>query len=151
MIPTSFLNFIYVYLVYDNLAKNFTWYYIRTCTCTYTHTLILTHIIAFSTSLSFCFSVAPYSVVIMGDNTYSQGQQLQLTCYSEGGPQLGYTWIFSDDVIHNQNTSTLTIDNIATTNGGDYTCNVTNDAGVGYDKITVYSELFVCLLHPLPV
>ena len=110
-----------------------------------------THITAFSTSLSLCFSVAPYDVVVMGDNTYTQGQQLQLTCSSEGGPQLEYTWIFSDDVIPNQNTNTLTIDNVNTTNGGDYTCNVTNDAGVAYNTITVYSELLVNLLHPLPV
>ena len=92
------------------------------------------------TSLSICFSVAPYDVVVMGDNTYSQGQLLQLTCSSEGGPLLEYTWLFSDDVIPNQNTSTLTIDNVTTTDGGNYTCNVTNDAGVDYDTITVYSE-----------
>ena len=87
----------------------------------------------------------------MGDDTYSQGQQLHLTCCSEGGPQLEYTWIFSDDVIPNQNTSTLTINNVTTIDGGNYTCNVTNDAGVDYDIITVYSELLVNLIHPLPV
>ena len=76
----------------------------------------------------------------MGNNTYTQGQRLQLTCSSEGGPQLEYTWIFSDGAIPNQNTNTLTIDNVSTTNGGDYTCNVTNNAGVGYDAITVYSK-----------
>ena len=76
----------------------------------------------------------------MGDNTYTQGQQLQLICSSQGGPQLEYTWIHSDIVIPNQNTSTLTINDVTTTNGRDYTCNVTNDAGVDYDAITVYSE-----------
>ena len=102
--------------------------------CTYTHIIALS-------SLSLCFSVAPYDVVVMGDNTYSQGQQIQLNCSSEGGPQLEYAWLFSDDIIiPNQNTSTLTIDNVTTTDGGNYTCNVTNDAGVDYDTITVYSE-----------
>ena len=109
------------------------------------------YIIAFSTSLSLCFSVAPYDVVVMGDNTVTQGQQLQLNCSSEGGPQLEYTWIFSDDVIPNENTNTLTFNNVNTTNGGNYTCNVTNAAGVDNDTITVYSELLVNLLHPLPV
>ena len=104
-----------------------------------------------TTSLSLCFSVAPYDVVVMGDNTYSQGQQLHLNCSSEGGPQLEYTWIFSDDIIPNQNTSTLTIDNVTTTDGGNYTCNVTNDAGVDYDIVTVYSELLVNLLYSLSV
>ena len=84
----------------------------------------------------------------MGDNTYTQGQQLQLNCSSEGGPQLEYTWIFLNDVIPNQNTNTLTIDDVNTTHGGDYTCNVTNDAGVDYYTITVYSEL---LVHAFPV
>ena len=93
-----------------------------------------------NTSLSLCFSVAPYDVVVMGDNTYSQGQQLQLTCSSEGGPQLEYTWLFLDDIIPNQNDSTLTIDNVTTTDGGNYTCNVTNDVGVDYNTITLYSE-----------
>ena len=87
----------------------------------------------------------------MGDNTYSQGQQLQLNCSSEGGPLLEYTWLFSDVIIPNENTSTLTIDDVTTTNGGNYTCNVTNDAGVDYDTITVYSELLVNLLHPFTV
>ena len=88
----------------------------------------------------------------MGDNTYTQGQQLQLNCSSEGGPQLEYTWIFSDGVIPNQNTNTLTIDNVNTTNGGNYTCNVTNAAGVDNDTITVYSELLVILfIHFLKI
>ena len=87
----------------------------------------------------------------MGDNTYSQGQQLHLNCSSEGGPQLEYIWIFSDDIIPNQNDSTLTIDNVTTTDEGNYTCNVTNDAGVDYNTIIVYSELLVNLLHALTV
>ena len=115
------------------------------------HTYIHTLLKSFSTSLSLCFSVAPYDVVIMGDNTYSQGQQLQLTCSSEGRPQMEYTWIFSDDIIPNESTGTLTIDNVTTTDGGDYTCNVTNDAGADYNTITVYSELLVNLLHSLTV
>ena len=113
----------------------------------YIHTLLK----SFSTSLSLCFSVAPYDVVIMGDSTYSQGQQLQLTCSSKGRPQLEYIWIFSNDIIPNQNTSTLTIDNVTTTDGGNYTCNVTNDAGADYDTITVYSELLVNLIYPCTV
>ena len=129
--------------MYDNLVKNFIWCYV----CMYIHTLLK----SFSTSLSLCFSVAPYDVVIMENNTYSQGQQLQLTCSSKGGPLLEYTWIFSDDIIPNENDSTLTIDNVITTDGGNYTCNVTNDAGVDYDIITVYSELFVYLIYPFTV
>ena len=124
------------------------------CTCMYryasTYTQLCIHY-SIITSLSLYFSVAPYNVVVMGNNTYSQGQQLQLTCFSEGGPLLEYAWLFSDDIIPNQNTSTLIIDNVTTTDGGNYTCNVTNDAGVDYDTITVYSELLVNLLHSFTV
>ena len=94
-----------------------------------------------------CSTVAPYNVVIMGDNLYNQGEQLQLNCLSEGGPVLEYTWIFSGDVIPYANTNTLTIDNVGTTLAGDYTCNVTNDAGYQSNIITVYSKLIFTLLY----
>ena len=82
----------------------------------------------------------------MGDNLYDQGEQLQLNCLSEGGPVLEYTWLFSGNTIPNANTSTLTINNVNTTNGGNYTCNVTNDAGTDSNTITVYSKsLLYCI------
>ena len=76
----------------------------------------------------------------MGDNLYNQGEQLQLNCSSVGGPVLEYTWLLSGDTIPNANTRTLTINNVNTTYAGDYTCNVTNDAGTDSDTITVYSK-----------
>ena len=82
--------------------------------------------------------VAPYNVSVTGNNVYSQGEQLVLNCLSNGGPQLDYSWLFSSNKI--VNTSTLTIDNVTASNGGDYTCNVTNDAGYESDTITVYSK-----------
>ena len=82
----------------------------------------------------------------MGDNLYDQGDQLQLNCLSEGGPVLEYTWLLSDDIIDNANTSTLTINNVSTTDGGDYTCNVTNNAGYQSNNITVYSKSVLLLL-----
>ena len=80
-----------------------------------------------------------------GNNTYSQGEQLELNCSSEGGPELEYTWTFSGGEIDIANTSMLTIANLATSNGGDYTCSVSNDAGSDSDTITVYSKFFVCM------
>ena len=88
-------------------------------------------------------SVAPYNVVVMGDNLYNRGEQLQLNCSSGGGPVLEYTWIFSGDIIPNANTSTFNINNVNTTHAGDYTCNVTNNAGTDGDTITVYSKLLL--------
>ena len=87
------------------------------------------------------FSVAPYNAVVMGNTLYSQGEQLQLNCSSEGGPVLEYIWLLSDIIIPNANTCTLTIDNVSTSHAGDYTCNVTNSAGTDSGSITVYSKL----------
>ena len=77
----------------------------------------------------------------MGNDTYTQGGQLQLTCVSEGGPELEYTWLMSGSMIDNVNDSTFIIDNLTTSDGGDYTCNVTNNAGYDTKTVTVYSKL----------
>ena len=89
---------------------------------------------------SLCSTVDPYNASVLGDNVYSQGEQLQLNCSSEGGPILEYNWLFLGNIIPNANTSTLTIDNVNTTHAGDYTCSVTNDAGTDSDTITVYGK-----------
>ena len=81
---------------------------------------------------------------MLGNNLYSQGDQLELNCTSEGGLQLQYSWVFLDELI--SNTSMLIIDDVNTTHGGDYTCSVTNMAGSENDTIIVYSELFVNLV-----
>ena len=79
----------------------------------------------------------------MGDNTYSEGEQLRLTCSSEGGPGLEYTWSLDDVPIPNNNSDVLVINNVNTTHGGEYTCNVTNEAGADNDTITVYSKFTI--------
>ena len=84
-------------------------------------------------------SVAPYDVEINGVRRYSYGSDIELNCTSEGGPQLEFTWIFSNNTIDND--TILNISNATVTNGGDYTCNVTNDAGFSSNTTTVYSEL----------
>ena len=89
------------------------------------------------------YIVVPYNVAIMGDNTYSQGEQLELNCSSEGGPELEYTWTFSGVMIDNVNTSMLTIANVTTSNGGEYTCSVSNDAGSNMGTVTVFGKFFV--------
>ena len=54
---------------------------------------------------------------------------------------LEYTWLLSGDIIPNANTDTLIINNVNTIHAGDYTCNVTNNAGYQNNTITVYSKL----------
>jgi len=75
-------------------------------------------------------------------NMYPQGEQLELTCSSEGGGQLKYSWsrtnMFSVTTV--TNTATLTISNLTTIDGGEYTCTVTNEGGSSNNIIIVYSE-----------
>ena len=80
-------------------------------------------------------------MVITGDNLYNHGEELQLNCSSQGGPVLEYTWLLSGHIIDNVTASALVIDDVSTTDGGDYTCNVTNNAGYQSNNITVYSKL----------
>ena len=85
----------------------------------------------------------------MGDNTYNVGDQLELNCSSDGGPDLEYNWSrsdtnkFSDDIA--TNSSTLIITHINTLDGGDYTCTVSNDAGSSSYSITIYGEFSMCI------
>ena len=83
-------------------------------------------------------SVAPYNVEITGLRRYSYGSDIELTCTSEGGPQLEYNWMFVDQEVGN--CSMLNISNATASNGGNYTCNVTNVAGYATNTTIVYSE-----------
>ena len=89
--------------------------------------------------------VAPYEVLVMGSPLHSQGSQLILNCTSEGGPQLRYIWVFLGNII--SNSSILIIDNVTTTDGGNYTCTVTNDAGSSDAIVIVYSKSFVITIN----
>ena len=88
--------------------------------------------------------VAPYNVEIIGIRRYPYGSDIELNCTSEGGPQLEYSWIFSNSTIDND--AMLSINSATISNGGDYTCNVTNNAGFSSNTTTVYGELIKLLL-----
>ena len=92
-------------------------------------------------------SVAPYDIEINGTRRYPYGSNIELNCTSEGGPQMEYTWIFLNGTIDID--TMLNINNATVTNGGDYTCNVTNNAGFSSNTTTVYSELIKLLLTDL--
>ena len=89
--------------------------------------------------IDFVCTVTPYDVNITGNSTYPHGNQLQLRCSSEGGPQLEYSW--SSPNSSYTATNNLTISNVTTLDGGNYTCTVTNDAGSSSKTVTVYGEL----------
>ena len=78
----------------------------------------------------------------MGDNLYNHRDQLVLSCSSEGSPELEYTWLPPGNVNSITSTrSTLIIDNIS--NGGEYTCNMTNNFGTDSNTIIVHNELLL--------
>ena len=85
------------------------------------------------------YTVSPYDISITGNTTYPHGSQLQLKCLSEGGPQLEYSWSSPNSSYTTINN--LTISNVTTLDGGNYTCTVTNDAGSSSNTVTVYGEL----------
>ena len=86
--------------------------------------------------------VAPYNVEITGMRRYPYGSDIELLCTSEGGPQLEYSWIFLDSAVDND--AILSISNAVASHGGEYTCNVTNDAGSDSNMTTLYSKLILC-------
>jgi len=51
-------------------------------------------------------AVAPYNVSIAGSNAYNYGDQLELNCLSEGGPDIRYSWRKNgaDECLSNTNT-----------------------------------------------
>ena len=82
----------------------------------------------------------------MGNVTYGQQGQLELTCLSEGGPDLTYSWSrimndFDNETTTVTDNNTLTVENVTTVDGGNYTCTVTNDAGTSNATVSVSSEL----------
>ena len=92
-----------------------------------------------------CILVAPYNVEIAGIRRYPYGSDIELNCTSEGGPQLEFSWIFSNSITDND--AMLNIISATVSNGGDYTCNVSNNAGFSSNTTTVYSELIKLLNH----
>jgi len=70
--------------------------------------------------------VAPFNatitqVVVINMVTY--------TCYADGGPGNTYEWVRLRDNSVVSSTQELILDNTDPLDGGDYQCNITNDAG----------------------
>ena len=79
--------------------------------------------------------MAPFNVIIHGSTRYVYGDTLELNCTSEGSPELQYSWsrktsggnMFPARTTINNNT--IIINNLAISDGGSYTCTVSNEAG----------------------
>ena len=76
------------------------------------------------------------------------------TCQAQGGPNNMYEWTFNGSSLTTANTtstsmlSTLTINNISASNGGEYTCSVSNLAGNASNSSTLYVSPYI-VTHPV--
>ena len=91
--------------------------------------------------------IAPSNVIIRGTNSYTQGSTLELRCSSMGDPPLQYTWSRVINGVNNAfpaNIATtnniLRISSVTVSDGGNYTCTVTNDVGSSSSTASVYSK-----------
>ena len=91
--------------------------------------------------------IAPSNVVIHGSTSYRQGSTLELRCSSMGDPPFQYTWTrvtygvdnaFPSNVITTN--SILHINSVSVSDGGNYTCTVTNNVGSSSSTASVYSK-----------
>lgn len=67
------------------------------------------------------------------------GGTVKFTCSTQGGPNNVYQWQKDGDLIDETN-STLITSNITAVNGGNYTCVVSNAAGIGSAVAVLYVE-----------
>ena len=103
----------------------------------------------FYTGISFLVIVpviAPSNVIIRGSNSYRQGNALELRCSSTGDPPFQYRWTRVINGVNNAfpagiitTTNVLHINNVLVSDGGNYTCTVTNDVGSSTSTTPVYS------------
>ena len=93
------------------------------------------------------------SIKIRGNKFVEQGEQLNLTCSAEGGPNNEHIWMLNGEVINDgdglfqittvfinrtSSVSMLSVSSIdAATHQGMYECNVTNVAGSDKDTLNV--------------
>ena len=90
--------------------------------------------------------VAPFNVTIYGSAQYQYGDMLELSCISEGSPELHYGWsreTSSGDMFPPSttiNNSMIIIHNLTDSDGGSYTCTVSNEAGNFSFTTTVYVD-----------
>ena len=82
--------------------------------------------------------VVPLAYVIPGSQIYQRGVDITLNCSVLGGPRISYQWLFNDRDTDGENSSTLTLTNVYASDGGEYTCVVSNTVGNDSASSTVY-------------
>ena len=99
------------------------------------------------------FTVSPEGSVLLDPvNLTSSIQEVHsFTCHAQGGPDNMFEWTFNGSTLSNANItsaslqSTLTINNILASNGGEYTCTVSNLAGNASNSSTLYVSPYIVI------
>ena len=76
--------------------------------------------------------------MVTADTTYSQGANVTLVCTAMGGPDNSFQWFFRGSSLSGQTSSNLTLLSVSATDGGAYTCVVSNLAGDNNATTTVF-------------
>ena len=87
-------------------------------------------------------TVSPERIVI------NRTDSTTLHCNAGGGPDNTYQWYHDNRLLQGETQSTLSLNIVGISDGGDYNCTVTNAAGSGSSISVVLSE-FALLLHKL--
>ena len=84
------------------------------------------------------YAVAPGKLIISQIKTANFGDNVTLTCSARGGPQNVFQWQTNGTDLPGENQTTLQLTDIDATDGGEYTCVVSNGAGNDSISTTLY-------------
>ena len=75
------------------------------------------------------------------NTVFSQGDNIALICIAFGGPNNTFQWEMNGNIIGND--SMLEVMDIDASSGGNYTCTVSNAAGIGSASTTLYVAPYI--------
>ena len=82
-------------------------------------------------------------MTITGLTVVSRGSNVSLFCSSSGGPGNMYQWFKGNTSLVNEDNTMLQLLEVNSTDGGDYTCQVTNVAGMSSSTVDLYIEPYI--------
>ena len=97
--------------------------------------------------LSFLVSPEARLVEDSTNQTYSEGDTAVIQCTSRGGPNNTYQWQFNTTNLDNETYQNLTLFGVTATNGGLYTCVVSNLAGFDMASTFVFISPYIVTEH----
>ena len=89
-------------------------------------------------------------VDVTPSNILSRGDNVTLTCSARGGPDNVFQWQKNGIDLPGENHTTLQLTDIDATDGGEYTCVVSNAAGSDSTNVTLYIRPYI-VVNPQPL